>query len=126
VGKTYLVSDGDLVLTLEEAGEGGFTVTSPADPGLVTEAETVSEAFDMARDALEGLARARDDLFRGLAPDEREAFLARLPQAERERLLRLLPPAARRELGRTRASPGRARTRSTRARKRHAASRSGA
>jgi predicted RNase H-like HicB family nuclease len=59
MGKTYLVSDGELVLALEEAEEGGFTVTSPMDPELVTEAETISEAFDMARDALQTLREAR-------------------------------------------------------------------
>ena len=33
---TYTVSDGDLVLTLQEAEEGGYIVTSPLDPELVT------------------------------------------------------------------------------------------
>jgi len=50
--KRYTVSDGKLVLTLEEAPEGGFVVTSPLNPELVTEAETISEAFASARDAL--------------------------------------------------------------------------
>ncbi len=57
--KTYTVSDGKLVLTLEEAEEGGYVVTSPMDPELVTEAETIPEAFDMARDALEALMASR-------------------------------------------------------------------
>ena len=35
--------------------EGGFTVTCPALPGLVTYGETLAEARDMARDAMEGL-----------------------------------------------------------------------
>ena len=35
--------------------EGGYTVTCPALPGLVTHGETLSEARDMARDAMEGL-----------------------------------------------------------------------
>lgn len=56
---TYTVSDGDLVLTLREAEEGGYVVTSPLDPELVTEAETISEAFEMARDAMESLKEAR-------------------------------------------------------------------
>jgi hypothetical protein len=60
--KTYTVSDGDLVLTLQEAEEGGFIVTSPMDPELVTEADTVSEAFEMARDALNELRLARLEL----------------------------------------------------------------
>ena len=35
--------------------EGGYTVTCPALPGLVTYGETIEEARRMARDALEGL-----------------------------------------------------------------------
>jgi predicted RNase H-like HicB family nuclease len=35
--------------------EGGYTVTCPALPGLVTYGETVEEARAMARDAMEGL-----------------------------------------------------------------------
>ncbi len=35
--------------------EGGFTVTCPALPGLVTYGETLEEARQMARDAMEGL-----------------------------------------------------------------------
>ena len=59
VGKIYTVSDGDLVLRLEVAEEGGFVVTAPMEPGLVTEAETIEEAFDMARDAREALQAVR-------------------------------------------------------------------
>jgi antitoxin HicB len=35
--------------------EGGYTVTCPALPGLVTYGETIEEARAMARDAMEGL-----------------------------------------------------------------------
>lgn len=35
--------------------EGGYTVTCPALPGLVTYGETMDEARSMARDAMEGL-----------------------------------------------------------------------
>ena len=62
MAKRYTVSDGRLVLTLEEAEEGGFVVTSPLDPGLVTEAETIPEAFANARDALRTLAQGRRSL----------------------------------------------------------------
>ena len=34
--------------------EGGYTVTVPALPGVVTEGDTVEEAIAMARDAIEG------------------------------------------------------------------------
>jgi antitoxin HicB len=68
--RRYTVSDGKLVLTLESAPEGGYTVTSPLDPELITEAESVEEAFEMARDALKALAHSRAKLLRksSLAP----------------------------------------------------------
>lgn len=61
--KQFTISDGDMVLVLEPAEEGGYVVTSPFDPGLVTEAESVEEAFEMAHDAAEGLRKARAKLF---------------------------------------------------------------
>lgn len=60
--KTYTVSDGKLILTLEEAAEGGFIVRSPMDPELITEADSVAGAFEMARDALQGLRETREML----------------------------------------------------------------
>ena len=39
-------------LSLEPQPEGGYTVTSPAVPGLVTEGETVAESLEHAWDAL--------------------------------------------------------------------------
>ena len=50
--RRYLASDGRLTLLLEVAEEGGFVVTSPFDPQLITQAETLEEAFEMAYDAL--------------------------------------------------------------------------
>jgi predicted RNase H-like HicB family nuclease len=47
--------------------EGGYVVTSPLDPQLIAEAETVAEAFENARDALAALAASRRKLFRKLA-----------------------------------------------------------
>jgi predicted RNase H-like HicB family nuclease len=64
MAKHYVVSDGKLVLHLHPAEEGGYTVTSPLDPGLITEAETVEEAFVMARDALKALKESRAKLAR--------------------------------------------------------------
>jgi len=65
--KTYTVSDGKLVLALTEAREGGYVVNSPMDPELITEAETISEAFENARDALKSLRRSRVKLFKQLS-----------------------------------------------------------
>ena len=64
----YTVSDGEFVLTLEPAEEGGFVVTSPLDPELVTQAETISEAFANARDAAQALNESRKKLVHQLAP----------------------------------------------------------
>jgi len=61
VPKHYTVSDGELVLFLWPAEEGGYNVTSPLDPALITQAETVEEAFVMARDAWELLNESRSD-----------------------------------------------------------------
>jgi antitoxin HicB len=38
----------------EPAPEGGFTVTVPALPGLVTEGDTIEEAREMVKDAIRG------------------------------------------------------------------------
>ncbi len=62
MAKKYTVSDGKIVLSLEEAAEGGFIVSSPLDPGVWTQAESVGEAFENARDAMKELAAARRQL----------------------------------------------------------------
>jgi antitoxin HicB len=62
MAKTYTVSDGELVLTLEALPQedgGGYGVTSPLEPQLVTEATTIEEAFTMAHDAIEALRESR-------------------------------------------------------------------
>ena len=67
MAKSYTVSDGKLLLTLTSADEGGFVVTSPLEPELVTEAETIEDAFRMAHDALRALRASRVKLLRKLA-----------------------------------------------------------
>jgi len=57
--KRYTVSDGKLVLILQLAEEGGYVVTSPLDPELITEADSIQEAFENARDAMRALIRSR-------------------------------------------------------------------
>lgn len=69
--KRYNVTDGKLLLTLEEAEEGGFLVTSPEDPALITEAEAIAEPFEMAKDAMAALARSRRKLFAELQSSPR-------------------------------------------------------
>jgi len=61
-GKTFTVSDGELVLQLHSLPEEEpwrYGVTSPFDPELITEANSVEEAFSMARDALQTLRESR-------------------------------------------------------------------
>lgn len=77
MAKRYTVSDGKLVLTLEEAEEGGFVVTSPLDPGLVTEADTIRDAFVNARDALRTLAEVRRPLGKACGRQARRPRIAR-------------------------------------------------
>ncbi|HEX3449724.1 MAG TPA: type II toxin-antitoxin system HicB family antitoxin [Isosphaeraceae bacterium] len=67
MGKRYTVSDGKLVLNLEEAEEGGYVVTSPLNPELITQAESIEEAFANARDAAKVLRQSRMKLMRRLS-----------------------------------------------------------
>lgn len=64
--KHYTVSDGKLMLILEPAEEGGYNVSSPMDPQLFTQAETLEEAFANAHDAKKALNAARAKLAREL------------------------------------------------------------
>lgn len=59
--RKYTVSDGKLILTLQEDEGGWYTVTSPTDPAMITQARTVPEAFEMARDAFAALSASRSD-----------------------------------------------------------------
>lgn len=86
--KAYTVADGRIVLNLTEAEEGGYIVTSPLDPELITEAETIEEAFANARDALKALARSRAKLLqtlRGASAKPRQAVSEPVLQLESAR-----------------------------------------
>lgn len=56
----------------EPSSEGGYIVTVPALPGLITEGDTIEEAREMARDAiqayLESLIKDGEKI-----PEEKEA-----------------------------------------------------
>ncbi|MBI4612188.1 MAG: type II toxin-antitoxin system HicB family antitoxin [Planctomycetes bacterium] len=56
-------------LVLAPQPEGGFTVTSPALPELVTEGDTVEEAIENARDALAATIEIYEDDGRPLPPE---------------------------------------------------------
>jgi len=51
-----------LVLTPQE--EGGYTVTSPALPGLVTEGDTLEHALENVEDALRATLELYEDIGR--------------------------------------------------------------
>ncbi len=65
---------------LEPDADGGYVVSCPSLPGVVTEGETVEEALAMARDAITGyLESLRKD---GLPiPEERGALVSPLTVA---------------------------------------------
>jgi predicted RNase H-like HicB family nuclease len=52
LAKHFVVSDGEIVLFLGPAVEGGYTITSPLDDRLVSQAESLEEALEMGHDAL--------------------------------------------------------------------------
>lgn len=60
-----IVPDGKMTLTLEVAEDGGYFVSSLFDPEIITQAETVEEAFEMARDVVAFYKQIRDT---GLLP----------------------------------------------------------
>ncbi len=59
---------GEIPLVLTSQPEGGFTVTSPLLPELITEGDTVDEALENAQDALVAVVEAYEDLGRPLPP----------------------------------------------------------
>lgn len=56
-------------LILSPQPEGGFTVTSPVLPELVTEGDTVEECLTNARDAMAAVVEAYEDLGKSLPPN---------------------------------------------------------
>ena len=53
-------------LTLMPQAAGGYTVTSPSLPELVTEGDSMSEALENAKDALAAVVELYEDLGRSL------------------------------------------------------------
>lgn len=58
-----------LPLVFEPQPEGGFTVTSPLLPELVTEGDSVEDALENVRDALLAVIEAYQELGRPLPPN---------------------------------------------------------
>jgi len=65
-------------LVLKAQPEGGYTVTSPTLPELITEGDTLEEALDHVRDALQAVFELYEDMGRPLP-----ANLCHGPQAKR-------------------------------------------
>ncbi len=64
--KQYTVSDGKLVLTIRESKDGGYVVSSPIDPELFTEGETLDEAIKNAHEVAFLLTAHRRDMAKKL------------------------------------------------------------
>ncbi|MGH7452035.1 MAG: type II toxin-antitoxin system HicB family antitoxin [bacterium] len=58
-----------LPLVLDPQPEGGYTVTCPILPELITEGDTIKEAIANASDALAALIETYEDLGRSLPTD---------------------------------------------------------
>ena len=56
-------------LVLTPQAEGGYTVTSPVLPELVTEGDTVEEALAHVQDAVQAVVELYDDLGKPLPAD---------------------------------------------------------
>jgi antitoxin HicB len=57
-----------LPLVFEPQPDGGYTVTCPILPELITEGDTIAEALTNAKDALTAIIEAYADLGRSLPP----------------------------------------------------------
>src|SRR5438876_126627 len=58
-----------LPLVFEPQPEGGFTVTSPLLPELVTEGDSVADALENVRDALAAVIQVYQETGRALPPN---------------------------------------------------------
>lgn len=69
-----------LPLVFEPQPEGGYTVTCPILPELITEGDTIAEALNNVSDALRAIVEACEDLGRPLPPVLRQvAFDDQVP-----------------------------------------------
>ena len=63
--ETITIRDLSFTAVFEPADSGGYTVTCPALPGVVTESDTLKEAREMVKDAIAGyLDILREDQFK--------------------------------------------------------------
>ena len=76
----HAMSEYSYTVLLEPVEEGGFVVTCPALPGLVTEGDTLEEARMMAQDAIRGYLES-------LRKDHRPIPMERAPHLEEVHVL---------------------------------------
>jgi len=69
----FTVTDGHLLLNLTPARNGGYTVTAPLIPELITEikSDSIKEAFMMARDALFVLVKGAEEIAKEIAAKDK-------------------------------------------------------
>ncbi len=60
----------------EPAEEGGFVVTVPKLPGLVTEGDTFEKALEMAQDAIKGYLEVLQDAGESIPSPDNTSFTA--------------------------------------------------
>lgn len=60
------------VILIPDQEVGGYTVEVPSLPGCVTEGDTVEEALENARDAINVYIQALHDLGRAIPPEDAE------------------------------------------------------
>lgn len=78
------VTEYSYTVLFEPAEEGGFVVTCPALPGLVTEGDTIEEAREMARDAIQAYIESLRKDHQPIPPDRpplREEVRVLVPEA---------------------------------------------
>lgn len=75
MSRQYTVSDGKLVLTVKESKDGGYVVSSPLDPELFTEGETLDEAVENAREVASLLAAHRRDMAKKISKHRARAMV---------------------------------------------------
>ena len=67
IPRKLTVIEGSMLLVLEPVEEGGYFVSSPADPALLTQGNTIEECIENARDAALALVESRLKLARAAA-----------------------------------------------------------
>jgi antitoxin HicB len=86
ISKREAVAEYDFTVFFEPAAEGGYVVTCPALPGLVTEGDSLADARRMARDAIRTYI---ESLQKDGEPIPKES--KRLPEPVREKIKVAVP-----------------------------------